>query len=575
VRKLVPHAAGLLLVVLALVLGARLAVRAMDAPADEAADALPVYLATVTLAEGRDPGDREQLRASYEARGLRARAATYSTLYPASLPALLRPAGGMGWPSFVGLWRGLLLLGLFACGLVGCIGRPLLPWARGVAPGVGLLVLVLIPASGECVRLGQANMLLAGLLAVAFMAVGRGRDGVGGAALAVGVAIKLVPGLALLPLIAARRWRAVAVAAVVGGLCLGLASWLLPLDAIVAAVLDTARFQASIHPDWAARHAQPLRWLGFVAALRHGPLLLLTLAVGLPAVVLAPRRAVILPVLAMVSAWLGCTAGAFHVLYAPLLYPALLFVVAWPMEADAERGWSHAGAGLALAAAAAAFLLAPPTVVLEARVTLLGMLLWGLAALRLWRAWRALPRPEGAFALRALAWYPVGVALVLGGALAWTLPGGRPKAPSVPPALQEEIGAGFILPGDPAPGQAARAEPGDHRRTGVWPQVAVGATLEPGSHGAVTRHLELGVATWQALADQPQAGPWAHWVLEASPPEPVHEALASELLRYLVREGWALDALVDEPALDRLRASHGALLVGEDGASRERRPLGG
>ncbi len=568
-RKLLPLAAGLLLAVLVLALGARVAGRSLAAPADEAADALPVYLATVTMAEGRDPGDREQLRASYQARGLRARAATYSTLYPATLPALLGPVGGLAWPGFVTLWRAILLLSLAGCGLLGCASRPQAPWAWAVGPQLGLLVLLLVPASGDCVRLGQANLLLAMLLALAMLAVGRARDGLAGGLLALGAAVKLVPGLALLPLVAARRWRAVVVASAVGGLCLGLAWWRLPLVEIVGGVLDTVRFQGAIHPDWAARHAQPLRWLGFVAALRHGPLLLLTLSVGLPLVALQPRRGIILPVMAMTSAWLGCTAGAFHLLYTPLLYPALLFVVGWPLEADAERGWALLGAGVALLAAALVFLLEPAGVVIEARVTLLGLALWGLCALRLWRAWRVLPRPEGALARRALGWYPVGLALVVGGILAWTLPGGRPLAPAVPPALQAEIGAGFILPGDPAPGQPAEVAAQDQRRIGVWPQVAVGATLLPGSHGAVTRHLARSEATWRD-----HGGPWGAWVLEAMPPAPVHEALASELLRYLVREGRALDALPDEPSLEELRASHVALLAGEDAPERARRRLG-
>ncbi len=578
-RTPISIAAAVILAALVLLVGVSVARESLGSPSDEAADALPVYLAAVTLADGGDPSSREDLQASYEARALRARAATFSTLYPATLPALLRPATALEWAPFVRLWRGALLLALLGCGALGMLVHPLATWARPVAVPLGLLLVLLIPASGECVRLGQANMALALLMALAMACAARRWDVVAGGALALGVAVKLVPGLLLLPLLVARRWRAAAAAVLVGLLCLALAAASLPLEKIVLGVVQTARFQAAIHPDWAARHAHPADWLAFLSSLRHGPLLLMSVAVGLPAVALRPERRVVVAVMALFSAWLGCSAAAFHMLYLPLLYPALLHLLAWPFERDSEPAWAVPVLGLALMMTAAAFGIEPPGVVLEARMSLLGLGLWLLCGLRLFRAVagpraQAHPWVEG-----AVGWYPAAMALLVGVLLAGALPQHHALAPATPPALQEEIQVGFIRPGDPAPGpsQPTSAEGPlsvDHRRTGRWPAVAVGSTLLPGSHGAVARHLALSRATWSSLEDDPTLGAWARWVLEASSSEVLHEQLAADALRALVREGAALEACGADPRLEALSASHAAVLRGEGASQRGHRSLG-
>jgi len=580
VRRLVPIAAAVLLALLCVVQGARVGSAALRAPADEAADALPVYLATVTLAEGGDPGAREDLQASYEARALRARAATYSTLYPATLPALLRPGAGLAWPDFVALWRGLLLASLLGCGLLAGLLLPGAGRSRWIAAPAGLLALLLIPASSECVRLGQANMLLALLMAGAMAAVAGRRSTAAGLLLGLGAAVKLVPGLLLLPLLAARRWWAGLAAALVGLLAIGLASlWLAPLE-ILDGVLQTVRFQAAIHPDWAARHVRPPDWLAFLASFHGNPLLLLTVAVGLPAVVLRPSRGVLLAVMAMLCAWLGSSAAAFHVLYLPLLYPALLHLLVWPLGDRAELRWSAPVAGGAALATALAFLLEPQGLALEARASLLGLGLWALCCVRLERAWRLAPSfTDTRIPARVIAWYPAALALLVGVLLARALPAQQPLAPPVPPALQEKIEVGFIRPGDPAPGPVDAGHDGspstvDHRRIGRWPGVVVGSTVRPGSHGALERHISASAATWAELEGDPGLGPWADWVREAYPGVPLREQLAADTLRALVREGQALEAHPDDPRLDALRSSHQRLLAGEPVSARERRSLG-
>lgn len=577
-RTPISNAVAVILAALVLIQGARVVPDSLRAPADEAADALPLFLATVTMAEGGDPGDRLALRASYEARGLRARAATYSTLYPATLPALLRPVAGLDWPAFVHLWRGVLLAALLACGALGLCVMPLARWARPMALPLGLALVLALPVSAECVRLGQANMLLALLITVAMACVARRWDAWAGGALALGVAVKLVPGLLVIPLLAARRWRALLAATLVGLAILGLALASLPAERLVHGVVQTVRFQAAIQPDWAARHAHPAGWLAFLASLRHGPLLLLSLALGLPAAAIAPRRSVLVTVLALFSAWLGCSAAAFHALYLPLLYPALLHLVAWPLERDAPLRWAVPSASLALLATAAAFFIEPQGVVLEARMSLLGMLVWGLCVLRLAVAWRGVELPSHGLVGRLTAHYPAALALLLGVLLARALPQTRPLAPPEPPALQQEIEVGFIRAGDPAPGPSDQGPSGAPstvlRRTGRWPGVVVGSTLLPGSHGAAARHLELSRQTWSALESDQALGPWAHWVLEVLPSEALHEQLAADTLRAVVREGLALDAWQDELRLVTLRSSHDELMAGEGTSARGRRSLG-
>ncbi len=478
----------------------------------------------------------------------------------------------------MGAWRWLLLISLVGTGLLGCAVHPSRKWARWIAPGLGLLVLLALPASADCVRLGQVNMFLALLLTVAMLACARGWESAGAGALALGAGVKLVPGLLVLPLVAARRWRAVAVAASVGLAILVSTAAQLPIERIVHGIVDTARFQSGIYPDWAALHAKPYRWLAFVAQLRHGPLLLFTLAAGLAAVAIHPRRRVVVAVFAMLSAWLGCTASAFHVLYSPLFYPALLYLVAWPLERDAPLGRAVPTSLGALAVMGLAVGCEDLGLVLEARMTLAGAALWALCGIRLLDAWRRSGPAAAPIARRLAGWLPVGLGLLAGLLVARALPGKGPMGPVVPLALQDEAPAGFILEGDDVPGAGVAVDSVDAtnepRRTGRWPRVAVGSTLVPGTHGAMKRHLASAPNLWRSLEAHPEVGPWASWVLEAEPQGALHEQLAADLLCFLARESTALEAHPDLVALEALRVSHAEAMQGAE-PQRERRSLGG
>ena len=79
--------------------------------------------------------------------------------------------------------------------------------------------LVALPALSALLR-GQVGPLLLGLLLAGAACLAREREGLGGALIALATAIKLTPGLVLVGLLGARRWRAL------GGAAAGLVLWL-------------------------------------------------------------------------------------------------------------------------------------------------------------------------------------------------------------------------------------------------------------------------------------------------------------------------------------------------------------
>ena len=111
----------LAVVVLLLALGAGRRVWTSVAAVDpvRSSDALPIYLAAAAIHDGLDPTTQESLQAAYEARGLGVRAAIFSNLYPASTGVLFGPLAHGSWPSFVTMWRWLLLAGAVGAGAFG------------------------------------------------------------------------------------------------------------------------------------------------------------------------------------------------------------------------------------------------------------------------------------------------------------------------------------------------------------------------------------------------------------------------------------------------------------------------
>ncbi len=534
---------------------------------DHASDALPVYLSAATLAADLDPTSRADLQATYQAKGLQTRAATFSTLYPVTFSAMLLPTAGASWEQWVRGWRWCLLLAAFATGALWCGARHLRPAARPLAFGLGASLVLSFPSTAECVRLGQVNMLLALLMSAALLLIGRSRYTWAAGLAAVGVAIKLVPGALFVPLAAGRRWRALLVGGLVYLVLFGLACTQLPMAAIVEGVQESIQFQDVISPDWASKENSPLRWLAFVAFLRHKPIFWMTLAMGGVAVLLRPRPRLMVAWGAMFSAWLGASASAFHVLYTPLFFPALLYLACWPLERRSALRWALPAALLAVGGCWALYLVDLPGVVVEARMVLAGMGLWLLCGARLWLDWRSVEQPLPARLEPLRPWLAPAFGLLGGTLAAGTLPGEGPQGPPVPLYMENPDAAGFILPGDAVPGAQmpvgvkGSALP-QASFNGRWPRVPAGSSLRPGTHKTVARHLENSEALWTQLAQaRPEEAERVAWVLAARPTGRISALSVAELVTYLTREGLVL-AQLDEQLSHELRVSYREALTG-------------
>lgn len=478
-----------------------------------AADALPVWLSTVALASGRDPTDREVLEQVYLERGLSSRAATFSTLYPATLAGLLRPFAALSWDSFVHGWRVLLLVSIGATGGVVAFGQRLRPGLGWIACLGTVLALLLLPATAGSVRLGQVNGFVGLLMAGALVALHRDRGGVAAVLAAVGAAVKLVPAGLLLPLVAARRWTALAA---------GVATWLLVLAwtarfldplRVLEGIVATVRFQDFVAPDWIGAHASSSSWVLWLGVVRHRPLLLVTGAVVVLAAALRPRPDVLAGGAALCATWVGTSASAFHVLYTPLLYPVLAWLLTWPFVEGAPRGRAFGVAVLAGLSAFALPTLGPTALVPEARWVLVGCVLWTLACVRL--AWAFRVAGPGALEGRWPGARPralLVLGLWTGGVLAWHTPDRALRGPPLPEGGPR--GAGFLAD---APGGAA-------------------GLVEDGS---IAPYLVGARARWAGVAERYPAWSWeAAWVADAAPVPAVRTP--AEVVAFLAREGMVL-----------------------------------
>ena len=317
---------------------------------ENAVDAEPLYLQGVALREGADPtnaADLAEIKARVGSHALRAN--VVSTLYPPSMAPAMALLVGSGWEVFLARWRGIVLAGLL-------IGSAAAGWggARGrnapVAAALGAVVAVtLFPLTGHALVLGQANLLIVGLLGVATWAAALDWAGAAAAAAAIGVAVKLVPGIALWPLLAGRRWRALAVAGAVGVGVVAITLANIPASRMVASVVETVRFQQGVTPAWLPLVPGPL--LPFLGMFRFAPLGFVTLVVTAVCAHATRDReqgpGVLAGSMALLTAWLGAAASAVGVFYGLLLLPALIRLVVWPLRERAPR-WSWAFVVMAL-----------------------------------------------------------------------------------------------------------------------------------------------------------------------------------------------------------------------------------
>ena len=470
--------------------------------ATRASDALPLYLSGAAVAAGLDPTQERSLAEVYDARDLSVGAATFSTLYPATTGVLMRPLSDLSWTTFTTVWRWVLLASVLGFGVAaGALARgdgwTRLAWAAGLTAA-----LAWHPVTAECVRLGQINMVLGALCALAMAAVGASafwgggaeppRNApparawtlalVAGALLGLGGALKLVPAALLLPLLATRSWRPLVGTAVVGLSALALALTVTPLSQLVAAILGTLKFQATIDPDWLVGKNPAPEWMRFFGWIRHEPLQWITLAAVAVVPAARPSTRTALAGMALLTAWLGADAAGFHVLYAPLAYPVFVLLV----------GEAALFVPLMLAFYALAFF--PEHIGAEPRMVLFGMCAWAAAAYTLGRAASAVApgavERDGEARQAAVAAAGVVTGMLLLGAI----PGDGPMAAPLPEGQAIPEGPGFIRPNDRVPGEV--------RALGGGLDRPASTLARPGTIRAVQLYMRAAPVAWRRLAER-------------------------------------------------------------------------
>ncbi|GDX78303.1 hypothetical protein LBMAG42_01140 [Deltaproteobacteria bacterium] len=490
-----------------------------DAP-DAAVDAVPLYLQGVALREGSDPTDAATLagiKARPESGALRAD--VVSTLYPPSMAPPMALLVGSGWEVFLARWRGIVLagfiLGSAAAGWGGARGRN----APVAAASGAVIALTLFPLTAHALELGQANLLIVGLLGVATWAAARDRAATAAGAAAIGVAVKLVPGIALWPLLAARRWRALAASVGVGTVVLAITLTSIPAARVVANVLETIRFQQGVTPAWLTLFPGPI--LPFLGVFRFSPLGFITLVItGLCAHTTRGREqapGVLAAGMALLLAWLGTAASAVGVFYGLLLLPALIRLAVWPLGERAPR-WSWAFSALALLPMLA--VTADDGVVLASfQMFLVGLGVWAASATKLLhQAWPTIGRRERLAMLAAVV-AAVGFSATMV-ASAPAFPEGTPGiggVPAGPPGERMPSSGEGGARGEPQPPAGL---PGEGGTPGAPPPIADRPTT-PTNEPVPVLHLDPALdPDADRPAGPPQGPPDQGGIPGAPPPKP-------------------------------------------------------
>ncbi|SCE67927.1 alpha-1,2-mannosyltransferase [Micromonospora mirobrigensis] len=160
----------------------------------------------------------------------RVQGALYFT-YPPFAALLLRPFAALPLGATVTIFTALTLLGVLVT--TWWLVRPLIArhgLPRVFTTTVAVLLVLAVESTRETITFGQINMLLVVLiLADLLFAVPEGRRWAGvGVGLA--TALKLFPGIFLVYLLAARRWRAAVVAGATAAVATGIAAAVAPAD---------------------------------------------------------------------------------------------------------------------------------------------------------------------------------------------------------------------------------------------------------------------------------------------------------------------------------------------------------
>ena len=366
-----------------------------------AIDILPIWLGGRALAGGEDPNDAAVLARIFEEQGLHFRTGGFLSYYPPTAALIARPFSAVPYPLAAKGFRYASVLALIAAAVLAVRSAPSRGRVHAVVATIALVGYYLsVRPTRAVLPAGQIGPIVLFATALALWGLSRGRDRIGGIALALGAGIKLFP-LVLLPA-ALGRPRVLVAAALVGALLVGgvaLSAPHLDLDAWTRALYGFVNL--GVHAAW--RHDQPA-WVLRLWQARF-------LALGIPsflAVVWAWRRrtdpAVATALGALFIAWGGTVmAGSHHYHEALLLLPAVAWVLVWP----AQRGPVALSWGLAVGVAVLAELLgtrAQNSAPSSLHWLLVGYATWIACAIRLGWTVRAATSPvfpAGATARRA------------------------------------------------------------------------------------------------------------------------------------------------------------------------------
>jgi hypothetical protein len=182
-------------------------------------DLAPLFLGGRALWHGLDPTAKQVHWEMWQRYGSGMRPGQFFMPYPTTGAFLAMPLSYRSWADLlVPVWAASAgALALAGLGAGGCATRRgLRSGATVAAAGLGLLTLASLDVNRHALELGQANPLVVLITVAAGLLLARGRDLPAGTLVALGVALKFFPGLLLIPILAFRRWRALAAAVVTG-----------------------------------------------------------------------------------------------------------------------------------------------------------------------------------------------------------------------------------------------------------------------------------------------------------------------------------------------------------------------
>jgi hypothetical protein len=194
-------------------------------------DLAPLYLGARALWDGLEPTDPAVQRAIWQNVGSGIHPSVFFMPYPVTAALLSMPLCYLGWAELLTpLWVGSAIC-LVAGGLSAALwAREFKSGAAALAGACGVVAVCGLDVCRHSLELGQVNPLVVGglLLAAAFLV--RGWDVPAGILIGLGVALKFLPGVLLLPALVLWRWKVLVAAAA------------------AFAVVVVATF--GVHPDW-------------------------------------------------------------------------------------------------------------------------------------------------------------------------------------------------------------------------------------------------------------------------------------------------------------------------------------